>query len=565
MLPGHYNFGLVALSVAIGIVASYTALDRANRVSGNTGNPRKAWIWLVAGATAMGAGIWSMHFIGMLAFSLPIPMAYNWPLTLLSLVIAVVVSALALFILRKPAVPLLTLITGATLMGLGISAMHYTGMAAMQMFPAIHYDAQLFIVSIAIAILAAAAALWIAVTLRRSRTEFAILAKLGSAVVMGLAIAGMHYTGMAAAQFAPGSVCLAASSAGLDGHVLALIVGGIATALLSLTLILSTLDGHFARQNALLAQSLQVAKEAAEEALRKNRAMTVELRAAQGQLMSAARKAGMAEIASNVLHDVGNVLNSVSVSAALIATGVRESEMPGVLQSVELMNAHAADLPAFLTTDARGQNLLPYLNQLASVMTAEHTRLLEESAALMRSVDHIKEIVAMQQSYVGTAVVHEPVDVNALVDDALRINATAMTRDGVVVSRLCSMVPQLLLDKHLVLQILVNLIANAIQAMQAVPDRVHRLIVRVAFESGAERGKLQVCVEDSGEGIAPEHLARLFEHGFTTRETGHGFGLHSSALAARALGGSLTGQNRSSGAGALFTLELPVLLAAEPT
>jgi PAS domain S-box-containing protein len=114
-------------------------------------------------------------------------------------------------------------------------------------------------------------------------------------------------------------------------------------------------------------------------------------------------------------------------------------------------------------------------------------------------------------------------------------------------------------------QVFLNLIANAIQAMQAVPDRVHRLIVRVAFESGAERGKLQVCVEDSGEGIAPEHLARLFEHGFTTRETGHGFGLHSSALAARALGGSLTGQNRSSGAGALFTLELPVLLAAEPT
>ena len=181
MIVGHYNFGLVALSVAIAIIASYTALDLANRVSENFGNPRKAWSWLTAGALAMGAGIWSMHFIGMLAFSLPIPMAYNWPITILSLVIAVVVSALALFILRTPSVALLTLAAGATLMGLGISAMHYTGMMAMQMFPPIHYDAALFATSVLIAILASVAALWIVIALRRHRSHFAILAKLGSA------------------------------------------------------------------------------------------------------------------------------------------------------------------------------------------------------------------------------------------------------------------------------------------------------------------------------------------------------------------------------------------------
>jgi NO-binding membrane sensor protein with MHYT domain len=158
MIVGHYNFTLVALSVAIAIIASYTALDLANRVSENFGNPRKAWIWLTAGALAMGAGIWAMHFIGMLAFSLPIPMAYNWPITILSLVIAVGVSALALHILRTPTVRLPILVTGATLMGLGISAMHYTGMMAMQMFPPIHYDAVLFITSVLIAILASVAA-----------------------------------------------------------------------------------------------------------------------------------------------------------------------------------------------------------------------------------------------------------------------------------------------------------------------------------------------------------------------------------------------------------------------
>jgi NO-binding membrane sensor protein with MHYT domain len=559
MIVGHYNFALVALSVAIAIVASYTALDLANRVSENSGNPRKAWSWLTAGALAMGAGIWSMHFIGMLAFSLPIPMAYNWPITILSLVIAVVVSALALFILRTPSVALLTLAAGATLMGLGISAMHYTGMMAMQMFPPIHYDALLFITSVLIAILASVAALWIVIALRRNRSDSAILAKLGSAAVMGVAIAGMHYTGMAAAQFAPGSVCLAARSAGLGGSTLAMIVGCIAMAILGLTLILSTLDGHLAKRNALLAQSLQIAKDEAEAALQTNRAITLELQAAQSQLLSAARKAGMAEIASNVLHNVGNVLNSVSVSAGLIGARIRESKVSGVLQSIELMNAHAADIGPFMTGDPKGSRLLPYLNTLAPVITAERAELITESAALLRSVEHIKEIVALQQSYAGggATVVAEQVDVNALLEDALRINAESMTRQQIAVTRLFPVIPRLLLDKHLVLQILVNLIANANQALQPVTDRPRRLTLRVTLEPGTERARLRISVEDNGEGIAPENLSRLFEHGFTTRETGHGFGLHSGALAARALSGTLTGQNNTAGPGAVFTLELP--------
>jgi len=562
MIVGHYNFALVALSVAIAIVASYTALDLANRVRENFGNPRKAWLWLTTGALAMGAGIWSMHFIGMLAFSLPIPMAYNWPLTILSLIIAVVVSALALFILRTPKVPLVMLAAGATLMGLGISAMHYTGMLAMQMFPPIHYDATLFIASVLIAILASVAALWIVIALRRNRSHLAVLAKLGSATVMGFAIAGMHYTGMAAAQFAPGSVCLAARAAGLGGSTLALIVGCLATAILGVTLILSTLDGHFAKRNALLAQSLQIAKDAADAALQKNRAITLELQTAQSQLLSAARKAGMAEIASNVLHNVGNVLNSVSVSAGLIGSRIRESKVSGVLQSIELMNTHAADIGPFMMNDPKGSRLLPYLTTLAPILIAERAELIDESAALLRSVEHIKEIVALQQSYAGggATVVAEEVDVNALLEDALRINAESMTRHQIAVTRLFPVIPHLLLDKHLVLQILVNLIANADQALQPVTERPRRLTVRVTLEAGTERSRLRICIEDNGEGIAPENLAHLFEHGFTTRASGHGFGLHSGALAARALSGTLQGQNNTAGPGALFTLELPARL-----
>jgi len=563
MIAGHYNFALVALSVAIAIIASYTALDLANRVSENIGNPRKAWSWLTAGALAMGAGIWSMHFIGMLAFSLPIPMAYNWPITALSLVIAVSVSALTLFILRTPKVRLLTLGLGATLMGFGISAMHYTGMMAMQMFPPIHYDAWLFSASVAIAILASIAALWIVITLRRTHSNFAVPAKLASAAVMGVAIAGMHYTGMAAAEFAPGSVCLAAKSAGIDGSTLALLIGCVAMAILALTLILSTLDGHFARSNALLAQSLQVAKDAAEAALQENRLITLELRSAQSQLLSAARKAGMAEIASNVLHNVGNVLNSVSVSAGLIGAKIRESKTNGVLRSIELMNQHAADIGTFMSEDPKGKQLLPYLNQLVPVMATERAALIEEAAALARSVEHIKEIVAMQQSYAGSAVLAEPVDVNKLLEDALRINAESLTRHEIMVTRLFPVMPRQLLDKHLFLQILVNLIANANQAMQQLTERQRRLTIRVTFKPAQERGGLRICVEDNGEGIEPANLSRLFEHGFTTRKSGHGFGLHSSALAARALGGALTGHSPGPGQGAVFVLELPARLAVE--
>ena len=563
MIVGHYNFALVALSVAIAIIASYTALDLANRVGENYGNPRKAWSWLIAGALAMGAGIWSMHFIGMLAFSLPIPMAYNLPITMLSLFIAVVVSALALFILRTPEVALRTLVTGAILMGLGISAMHYTGMLAMQMFPPIHYDVTLFVASVLIAIVASVAALWIVTALRRNRSDVAIFAKLGSAAVMGFAIAGMHYTGMAAAQLAPGSVCLAVRASGLSGPTLAMIVGCVAMAVLLLTLILSTLDGHLARRNALLAQSLQVAKEAAEAALQENRAITVELQAAQSQLLNSARKAGMAEIATNVLHNVGNVLNSVSVSAGIIGSRIRESKVSGVLQSIELMNAHASDIGPFMTSDPRGSRLLPYLCTLAPILGAERSELIEESSALLRNVEHIKEIVALQQSYAGTGVtvVAEPVDVNDLIEDALRINAEMMSQHRIAVTRIFGVVPRLVLDKHLILQILVNLIANATHAMQAVKDRPRRLTLRVAFESSVDPARLRICVEDNGEGIASANLSRLFEHGFTTRKSGHGFGLHSGALAARALGGTLAGRNNEATPGATFVLELPARLA----
>jgi NO-binding membrane sensor protein with MHYT domain len=555
MMNGYYDLRFVALSVAVAMIASYTALDLAGRVSAIGSSRMKSWAWLVAGAISLGTGIWSMHFIGMLAFHLPVPFAFDPTTTLLSLIIAIGVSAIALFILRRPQLEVRNLIAGATLMAVGICAMHYTGMFAMKMSPSIRYDPLLFAASGLIALVASLAALWIAF---RLRGKGAILAKLGSAGVMGLAISGMHYTGMAAAEFAPDSICLASASGGIDSTVLAITIGGITVAIMSVTLIVSAFDAHFAASNARLTQWLQESKEAAEAGLRDNERITRELHAVQTDLVTTARQAGMAEIANNVLHNVGNVLNSVNVSAGLVTSKMRGSKALGLAKAVQLMNEHAADLSDFLSRDAKGRLLPGYLNQLVAALATERQSVVEELGSLTASVDHIKDIVATQQSYAGAASVVEAVQVRELLEDALRMNAGALEQHQVTVIREFADVPLLMLDKSRVLQILVNLIRNAEQAMDGVTEHSHQMTLRMGVADPPDGRSLRIRVADEGQGIAPENLARLFVHGFTTRKNGHGFGLHSCALAAKEMGGTLTAQSDGLGKGAAFTLELPI-------
>ena len=259
-MAGNYDFELVALSLIVAIVASYTALELAGRVSEKQG--RSSLAWLVGGAVAMGTGIWSMHFVGMLAFHLPVAVAYDAWTTALSLAIAILVSGIALYVVRSPALTGQNVTVGATLMGVGIASMHYTGMHAMRMSPPIEYHPPLFIASVIIAIVASLAALWIAFQLRHRHFGSAILAKLGSALVMGLAITGMHYTGMAAAQFAPDSICLAIdSTGGVKASALALTIAIATFGILAVTLGISALDAHFAAHTSKLANSLQAANE----------------------------------------------------------------------------------------------------------------------------------------------------------------------------------------------------------------------------------------------------------------------------------------------------------------
>lgn len=253
MLVGSYNALLVLFSVLVAILASYTALDLVARIS--SASRRAAMVWLAGGAIAMGLGIWSMHFIGMLAFSLPVDLAYDVPLTLISLLIAILSSAVALWFSSRPNLPLRSLCGGALLMGLGIAAMHYIGMAAMEMTPGIVYSIPMVVFSVIIAIATSGAALLIAFWLRGHSQPIRHY-RLAASVVMGAAVVAMHYTGMAAARFPIGSVCGAVAHGGLSGSELALPILVVTIAVLTVALITSILDMRLEMKTALLSSSL---------------------------------------------------------------------------------------------------------------------------------------------------------------------------------------------------------------------------------------------------------------------------------------------------------------------
>jgi signal transduction histidine kinase len=273
-------------------------------------------------------------------------------------------------------------------------------------------------------------------------------------------------------------------------------------------------------------------------------------------LLDVSRQAGMAEIATGVLHNVGNTLNSVNVSATLVAERLRGSRVSGLAKAAGMLAEHAGDMGRFFTEDPKGRQLPQYLIALAGQLVEERDALLGEIKGLTESVEHIKSIVSMQQAHARLGGVVERLPVPPLIDDALRLHAVSLERQGIQVRREDEPVPPILVDRHKLLQILLNLVSNARHALMdsGRPDKVLTIRIR----PGARAGWLRIEVADNGVGIAPEHAERLFTQGFTTKKDGHGFGLHISALAATDMGGTLTCASAGAGQGATFTLELPV-------
>jgi PAS domain S-box-containing protein len=275
------------------------------------------------------------------------------------------------------------------------------------------------------------------------------------------------------------------------------------------------------------------------------------------QLLEASREAGMAEVATSVLHNVGNVLNSVNVSVALLRQALERSRVDYVTKAATLLIEHSADLADFLTNDSKGKSLPGYLQDLGDALRLEKKAFQAEVDSLAGNIEHIKVIVSMQQSLAKPGGVMEELEPKELIEGALQINGVSLQRHGVQLAREYDTVPKVLADRSKVVQILVNLVTNARKALDQ--NKRNQRGMRLGIQAGASSVKISVA--DNGVGIAAENLTRIFAHGFTTRKDGHGFGLHSSALAAKEMGGSLSVQSEGLGKGATFTLELPVGIA----
>ncbi len=284
------------------------------------------------------------------------------------------------------------------------------------------------------------------------------------------------------------------------------------------------------------------------------------------KLLDATRQAGMAEVATGVLHNVGNVLNSVNVAACVVASKLKHSEIPNLERAGGMIEEHRADLPQYLQSDERGRHLPEFLIEVARTLGAEQRSMLGELEAVTKGIEHVKHVVSLQQQHAKRASVVEPVKPADVMETAIQLQLDSLNRHGVTVDRRFGTIAPALIDKHLVLQILINLIANARHAMQDLEPGRRRLTVVTRTEGDGDDRRLLLEVTDNGIGIPAENLRRIFAQGFTTKEDGHGFGLHSAANAATQMGGSLNAASDGPGKGSTFVLTLPLSTkASRPT
>ena len=288
------------------------------------------------------------------------------------------------------------------------------------------------------------------------------------------------------------------------------------------------------------------------------RERTVELKEAHKQLLESAHRSGMAEVASNILHNVGNVLNSALVPANLIREELVDSRIHSLDKVVGLLQKHKEDLAEFMTQNEKGRKLPNYLEELNNKLRRENLVLLEHVRRLLKNLEHIRDIVVLQQSYAGAGPLKENLSTGELIDDALQMLGNNFESLGIQLERNLKGASEIFSSRHKLLVILVNLIANARDALLAA-DREDRKL-RIQIESLAPGG-VRITVADNGVGIVPDVLPLVFRHGFTTKTRGHGFGLHSAANAANELGGRLKVESEGAEQGAVFILELPALAA----
>jgi signal transduction histidine kinase len=278
------------------------------------------------------------------------------------------------------------------------------------------------------------------------------------------------------------------------------------------------------------------------------------------QLMHASRQAGMADVASSVLHNVGNVLNSINVSTDTLLKTLKKPMVGDVCRIASMFHDHQDNLQTFLTEDPKGKQIPSYLGLVAESLSGSHQTIQSELDSLVKKVDHIKQVIMAQQDIAHAGNVREASSVEDLMEQALSMAMPEPEKYRIQVVREYGAVPTIMTDRHQVLQILVNLITNAKNAMVEYPGHSHQLTVRLGMSDDGNNS-VRLEVTDTGRGIAAENLPRLFAQGFTTRKTGHGLGLHSAAISAKSLGGSIQAHSAGEGCGATFILDLPLIVA----
>jgi NO-binding membrane sensor protein with MHYT domain len=459
VITGSHNPYLVALSILVACCASYTALDLSTHVVPAREVARR--MWLVAAAVTMGGGIWSMHFVAMLAFIMPTPMSYDIRLTTLSLVVAIFVTGSGFYVIsRRGAAPLRLALSGV-FMGLGIAGMHYTGMAAMRGHVELSYDPLFVALSLVIAIGAST------VALRLAFRTTDLGQKLVAAVVMGLAISGMHYTAMRAAIFTTHGVQEAQGNLGLNQSHLALAVAGITLIILAFASVASLFE-----------------RKRAEEALRQ----------AQTDLARVTRLTTLGELTASIAHEVNQPLAGV-VANAEACLGWLDRETPNLYEarrSVEWI--------------------------------------IEDSN---RAGEVIRRVRALATN---TAAQKAPLDVNHAVNEAIALVRRELLSHQVSLRmELTSALPAVLADRVQLQRVIINLVINAMEAMQPVTDRPRELVI----QTHQDEHHVQVTVKDCGVGISAETADRLFKAFFTTKASGMGMGLSICRSIVAAHGGRL--------------------------
>jgi NO-binding membrane sensor protein with MHYT domain len=517
---GVYDMRLVALSYMVAVFASYIALDLTGRLRDHNNTKASSLLWLVGGSIAMGAGIWSMHFIGMLSFKITgLNFEYDIYWTGFSLIVAILASLFALFLLKRSVINIVHLIAGGIILGLAIASMHYTGMEGMLITLNIRYLPGLFLLSIIVAIVASEAAIWLALKSNTVIMRLRNRIKFASALVMGVAICGMHYTGMAASVFTPLCTPALTSGTSLDPTILAMSIATVTFMILSIALFASSY------------------KEAINQ-----------------QQFEHARQLGMAEISASVLHNVGNVLNSVNVSANTLSEQLNTSKINNLEKLVNLLKSHQNDLANFLTTDAQGKKVIDYIDNLSSHQQSEQKKYTDEVNIIIKNISTIRDIISTQQTLSKSAGFESIIIVNELLDECLLITGVELNEQITTVKNYEKFSP-VLIDKVKLLQVLINLIRNAKDALLESSNKTKVLTLK----SYVRENFIFIEIQDSGIGISPTNLSKIFYYGFTTKRAGHGFGLHTCALVINELGGEISVTSDGVEKGTTFILKLPYI------